>query len=99
MKVWNQAGTSSPWTNGNDFFFTPGNRVQDLSCTYDAIGNITRIAKVVDYTLHLAVHERTSRAEAVRNFCTMPKSHFGSTPAIENSEANLRKGWKAEIRS
>jgi hypothetical protein len=58
LKVWNEAGTSSPWTNGDDFFFTPGNRVQDLSYTYDANGNITHLvdtsftktAKVVDYT-------------------------------------------------
>jgi hypothetical protein len=27
------------------------------------------------------------------------KGRFGSTPAIENSEANLRKGWKPVIRS
>ena len=58
MKVWNQSDSPSPWTNGNDYFFTPGNRVQDLSYTYDANGNITRLvdasftktAKVVDYT-------------------------------------------------
>jgi hypothetical protein len=28
-----------------------------------------------------------------------PNRRFGSTPAIENSEANLRKGWKADTRS
>ena len=58
MMTWDQSNNPSPWTNGNDFFFTPGNRVQDLSYTYDANGNITRFvdasftktAKVVDYT-------------------------------------------------
>lgn len=58
MRVWNQASAVSPWTNGNDFFFTPGNRVQDLAYTYDANGNITRLvdssftktAKAIDYT-------------------------------------------------
>jgi RHS repeat-associated protein len=48
----------SPWTNGTDYFMTPGNRVQDLTYTYDADGNITHLvdssftktAKTVDYT-------------------------------------------------
>jgi hypothetical protein len=28
-----------------------------------------------------------------------PNFRYGSTPVIENSEPNLRKGWKADIRS
>ena len=58
MMVWDNNNNPSPWTNGNDFFFTPGNRVQDLSYTYDPVGNITHLvdasftksAKAVDYT-------------------------------------------------
>jgi YD repeat-containing protein len=58
MMTWDQNNNASPWTNGDDFFFTPGNRVQDLSYTYDAVGNITHLvdasftktAKVVDYS-------------------------------------------------
>ena len=58
LKLWDAAGAASSYTNGNDFFMTPGNRVQDLSYTYDAVGNITHLvdasytktAKVVDYT-------------------------------------------------
>ncbi len=58
IRVWDQNNNPSPWSNGNDYFMTPGNRVQDLSYTYDANGNITylvdasftKTAKVVDYT-------------------------------------------------
>ena len=58
MKVWDNNNNPSPWTNGNDYFMTPGNRVQDLSYAYDPVGNITHLAdasftktaKVVDYT-------------------------------------------------
>jgi YD repeat-containing protein len=58
IKVWDQSNNASPWTNGNDFFMTPGNRVQDLTYAYDADGNITHLvdgsytktAKTVDYT-------------------------------------------------
>jgi hypothetical protein len=35
MMTWDQNNNPSPWTNGDDFFMTPGNRVQDLSYTYD----------------------------------------------------------------
>jgi hypothetical protein len=33
----------------------------------------------------------------VRLVAIVPKGRFGSTPAIENSEPNLRKGWEADI--
>jgi RHS repeat-associated protein len=58
MKVWDNNNNPSPWTNGNDYFMTPGNRVQDLTYIYDPVGNITHLvdasftktAKTVDYT-------------------------------------------------
>jgi hypothetical protein len=58
MMTWDHNNNASPWTNGDDFFMTPGNRVQDLAYTYDPNGNITHLvdasftktAKVIDYT-------------------------------------------------
>ena len=43
IKLWDAADTEGPWTNGRDYFFTAGHRVQDISYTYDPVGNITQI--------------------------------------------------------
>jgi len=43
IKLWDEADTEGPWTNGRDYFFTAGHRVQDISYTYDPVGNITQI--------------------------------------------------------
>jgi RHS repeat-associated protein len=52
MKLWDNDGMEGAWSNGNDFFttqdqsgttFTSGTTIQDLTYTYDKIGNITQI--------------------------------------------------------
>jgi YD repeat-containing protein len=89
MKVWDSSNNPSPWTNGNDFFMTPGNRVQDLTYTYDADGNITHLvdgsytktAKTVDYTYDAL--NRLTKAS--------------TTPAIDsgapNAGGNVTEAW------
>ncbi len=43
IKLWDDEDNEGAWTNGNDFFVMAGKRIQDLSYTYDDVGNIMRI--------------------------------------------------------
>ncbi len=43
IKLWDESDNEGVWTNGEDFFIMNGKRIQDLSYTYDDVGNITQI--------------------------------------------------------
>ncbi len=43
IKLWDESDNEGEWTNGEDFFIMQGKRIQDLSYTYDDVGNIMRI--------------------------------------------------------
>ena len=61
IKFWDGAGAEGVWSSGDDYFvmhYVPPAALQDITYTYDANGNITRLvdgsqtntAKTVDYT-------------------------------------------------
>ncbi|MFA6105431.1 MAG: carbohydrate binding domain-containing protein [Patescibacteria group bacterium] len=43
IKFWDNLGNEGAWTNGRDYFYAPGNAIQNLSYAYDKVGNITQI--------------------------------------------------------
>ena len=46
LKIWDDDDNEGPWTNGNDWFQMAGQKLQDLTYTYDDVGNITQIIDV-----------------------------------------------------
>ncbi len=43
IKLWDESNNEGAWTNGEDFFIMNGKRIQDLSYSYDNVGNIAQI--------------------------------------------------------
>jgi RHS repeat-associated protein len=43
IKFWDNYNNEGKWSNGRDFFYTPGIAVQNLTFSYDRVGNITQI--------------------------------------------------------
>ena len=43
VKLWDNSDAAGPWSNGRDFFNKAGKKLQDLTYTYDANGNVTQL--------------------------------------------------------
>lgn len=48
IKLWDESGNEGPYTNGEDYFYTAGDKVQQATYAYDPAGNITQIVDDVE---------------------------------------------------
>ncbi len=52
IRLWDDSDNEGAWTNGDDYFITEGDKVQDKYYAYDAVGNLTQVIDDSDTPNH-----------------------------------------------